>query len=397
MSIIVFLFIPVILIQGYPQDYVQNPGYVNQCIASCPRSCSPDCTPTCCNANLNSVCVAGCPDACAPLCTKECCMGNKRTPKAKANPENMMITSVEEGETEEVQDKGFTSPTDNSADPPGTITIPLPPTMYVPPKPGEAPKELPLPDFNLPPELFQGKLPKTSLTLNPEKTATGGACVGNVVNESPPTGLIPPAAVSPPLASPPLSKPCSLAVEPPAPAPPALLTPPPPPPVISSGNSLHYPKLPPVTVSEIPNRVNRLPPLLLPKPKAIVSPPMASLSLAAKPPPIHINAPPAPVAMMNSPISVGETPIQTGGAGFTGGAGLTGAPALSGGPGIAASTLLPGVGLTGAAGLSGAAGIHPAETIHPVDSLIAQKMADELHTACGARCGVSYGKVPGKA
>ena len=65
---------------------------------------------------------------------------------------------------------------------------------------------------------------------------------------------------------------------PPAPAPPMLLPvqtpvlsqpppPAPPPPPMSTGGSLAYPKLPPVLTSEIPNRVNRQPPLILPKPK----------------------------------------------------------------------------------------------------------------------------------
>lgn len=270
----------------------------------------------------------------------------------------MMITGIEEGETEEVGDKGFGSPSDNSEDPPGTITIPLPPTMYVPPKPGEAPKELPLPDFQLPAELLNGKLPKTSQTLNPEKTATGGACVGNVVNESPPVAAV---GVSPPIASP--AKPaCTLsfgamAIAPPAPpAPPPA--PPPPPPILSTYN--HYPKLPPVTVSEIPNRVNRMPPLLLPKPKANFAPPLVPISLG-KPPPIHINAPAAPPVAVLSDLSAAP---------------LAATP-------LAASPPAPAVALAGASGGQ-----------HPVDTMIAQKMAEELSSSCGARCGVSYGKVP---
>jgi len=223
-----------------------------------------------------------------------------------------MITSVEEGETEEVQQgKGFGNPDDSSFDPPGTITIPLPPTVYEAPKPGEEAKELPLPEFKLPASIFEGKLPSESMTLSPDgtKLPTGtklpleplkdisAAQAANPTVPAATQDLSPPAGAPPILPpAPPLLLPVQTPVlaQPPPPAPP-------PPAIVSSGGSLPYPKLPPVTVSEIPNRVNRQPPLILPKPKGVATgpvitlprPPPAVVAAPAvtlpKPPPIHVN------------------------------------------------------------------------------------------------------------
>jgi len=214
-----------------------------------------------------------------------------------------MITSVEEGETEEVQgEKGFGNPDDSTNDPPGTITIPLPPTVYEPPKPGEDPKEMPLPEFKLPASIFEGKLPSESMTLAPDgtKIPTGTKLPLETLADTSTTkipaasqmDLSPPAHAAPILPPPPpilLPVQTPVLSQPPAPAPP--------PPVMSSGGSLPYPKLPPVTVSEIPNRVNRQPPLILPKPKiagnvpviTLPRPPVVSAITLPKPPPIHVN------------------------------------------------------------------------------------------------------------
>lgn len=223
----------------------------------------------------------------------------------------MVIGSVEEGETEECGEKGFGSPTDNSQDPPGTITIPLPSTIYTPPRPGEAPKELPLPNFQLPASLLQGIPPSKSMTLSPDGLLTPPVSPQTSLVTTRP--VIPPTLAKPVLPSPPLPPP-----SPPVPPPPA-------PPAVQhvSGSSLTYPKLPPVTVSEIPNRVNRLPPLLYPKlgKPVMGQAPGGPLISLPKPPPIHVTVgttgnialtgaavsapaappPPAPVAVAATP------------------------------------------------------------------------------------------------
>jgi len=226
----------------------------NLCAAPCGAQCSPQCLPRCCTG---SALVAAPPASCAP-----------------SKPQ-FVVGSVEEGETEECADKGFQSPTDNSEDPPGTITIPLPPTMYTPPKPGEEAKELPLPDFKLPASLLEGKMPGKSMTLEPvtdnavaavpAASASGNAPAEPMVQISaPPVAL---SAKSPPPALPP----------PPAPAPAPVSTGP-----------LQFPKLPPVTSSEIPGRANRLPPPPGKIPVKVAVAPQTSLLNFPKPPPIHL-------------------------------------------------------------------------------------------------------------
>lgn len=221
------------------------------------------------NANplvTGNLCSPPCVAKCSPQCLPSCCVGPAGTPCAPKKQE-FMISSVEEGETEEcADDKGFNSPSDNSADPPGTITIPLPPTMYTPPKPGEAPKELPLPDFKLPASFLQGKMPTQSMVLNPEPAASNAPLL----------------SVSPKLVAP----------APPAPPPPPPAPPPPPPPSpsqlalppVASGYPLRYPKLPPITFSEIPGRSNRYPPLpngVAANPGAVINAPKLATRIAA--------------------------------------------------------------------------------------------------------------------
>ena len=60
--------------------------------------------------------------------------------------------TIQGGDYMQVGETGFHSPTDNSQDPPGTITLPLPCTTYNHPKPGENPgeTEMELPTFNIP-------------------------------------------------------------------------------------------------------------------------------------------------------------------------------------------------------------------------------------------------------
>lgn len=216
-----------------------------------------------------NMCAAPCAAACSPACLPSCCAGGK-APCAPAKQE-FVIGSVEEGDTEECTDKGFKSPTDDSEDPPGTITIPLPPTMYTPPKPGEEAKELPLPDFKLPASILNGVPPSKSMTLTPEVISSP-----NSVSATTPTFLpndkaaAPVAAAAPVLAAPP---------SPPPPAP------------VASGYSLQYPKLPPVTISEIPGRANRLPPLPgrpQARPIAPISVQQNAINLP-RPPPIHLS------------------------------------------------------------------------------------------------------------
>jgi len=283
MSSVLLLLILAVIVDGFPQ---QTPASIiasnNQCIKSCPRTCSPACLPTCCS-------------------------GSGVLPAQAGKPE-MMVTSVEEGETEEVQgDKGFGNPDDDSCDPPGTITIPLPPTVYEPPKAGEEPKEMPLPEFKLPAAIFEGKIPSESMTLSPEGTKLPpGAKLPletAAVSKPPPTVDLSPPAAAPLLSAPaasfpppppplmiPLKTPVLMPPPPPPPAPPA-----PPPIAMSSGGSLPYPKLPPVTISEIPNRSNRQPPLLLPKkfgapaPLLTLTKPEAPAISLPKPPPIHVS------------------------------------------------------------------------------------------------------------
>lgn len=243
----------------------------NQCSSPCAARCSPQCLPRCCIGAPAAAAVGGSP--CAPAAKQEFTIG-----------------SVEEGETEEcTSDKGFNSPSDNSEDPPGTITIPLPPTMYVPPRPGEAPKELPLPDFKLPAALLQGKMPDKSMTLEPEPT--------KIFADAPAVGApAAAAAVATPVAEQatvPITAP-SVVLEAKSP-----VAPPVPPPVAAapaaSTGPLFYPKLPPVTASEIPGRANRLPPPPGKLMAAAKAPSVASATLTPnainlpKPPPIHLN------------------------------------------------------------------------------------------------------------
>ena len=84
-----------------------------------------------------------------------CCCSSKQT--------------IEGGEYMQVADTGFHSPTDNSQDPPGTITLPLPDTVYSHPKPGESATstEMSLPTFNIPSEMLNGRGQQQSVTLDP--------------------------------------------------------------------------------------------------------------------------------------------------------------------------------------------------------------------------------------
>jgi len=221
----------------------------------------------------------------------------------------MQITSVEEGDTQEVEEgKGFGNPDDSSFDPPGTITIPLPPTVYEPPKPGEEVKEMPLPEMKLPASIFEGKSPTESITLSPDGTKLAPGTTLPLEHMAPdgttskvPLDLNPstPVAAAPPPVLPP-APPLLLPVQTPVLTQPPVPAPPPPPPV-STGGSLPYPKLPPVMISEIPNRVNRQPPLLLPKPKVALAvapvvnlpkPPVVPAINLPKPPPVHVTGEP---------------------------------------------------------------------------------------------------------
>lgn len=216
-----------------------------------------------------NLCAAPCAARCSPQCLPNCCAGNAAAAPCAQRKQQFMVGSVEEGETEECTDKGFKSPTDSSEDPPGTITIPLPPTMYTPPKPGEEPKELPLPDFKLPASLLEGKMPDKSITLTPE--AAGITAVPAMQEAAPP------ASVPAPAPAPAITK-----------LPPA---PPPPVPVAAPAYPPLYPKLPPVTSSEIPGRAKRLPPApsanFAARPVVAAAP--APVVNFAKPPPIHVN------------------------------------------------------------------------------------------------------------
>merc|ERR1719494_745302 len=171
---------------------------------------------------------------------------------------------------------------------------------------------MPLPEMKLPASIFEGKLPSESMTLSPDGTKipsgtqlplqTFGDTSTTKIPAPSQMDMSPPAHAAPILPpAPPILLPVQTPVlsQPPVPAPP--------PPVISSGGSLPYPKLPPVTVSEIPNRVNRQPPLILPKPKvastspliALPRPPVVPAINLPKPPPIHVNG--DPVLFNNAP------------------------------------------------------------------------------------------------
>jgi len=244
-----------------PFSYVKRSADVNLCQTPCASSCSPDCLPNCCVKSIQ-------PNLPSAPAVKS---SAPNTGVALPSKPEMMISSVEEGETEECGEKGFNSPTDDSEDPPGTITIPLPPTMYVPPKPGEAPKELPMPDFKLPASILQGVPPPKSMTLTPEPM--GETSSANTVSEGNQTPIPPPVINAP--------------VAPPAIIPDIHRIPPSPP---SSG--LMYPKLPPVTVSEIPGR----------KPVA----PVASKLLVVSPGGIVSSSQTSPIKF--PPVTVSELP-----------------------------------------------------------------------------------------
>ena len=241
---------------------------VNLCKHPCSVRCSPHCLSTCCVARSLQPNIPSQPVA------------NAATYVAPPKPD-LVISSVEEGETEECGEKGIGSPTDDSEDPPGTITIPLPPTMYTPPKPGEQPKELPLPDFKLPASILQGIPPSKSVTLTPLGTPMPAPASATSPGHVPPPNspfICPPAPPNLPLPPkpaiaklPPITVseiPCKIA-----------------PHVPYVGNTLPYPKLPPITVSEIPGKIPVRPVAKLPLPPR---PPVLY-----PPPPLVTKLPPA--------------------------------------------------------------------------------------------------------
>lgn len=259
----------------------------SQCQMPCATTCSPDCLPDCCVKSIQPS-----PPNAVPTV-------KSNAPLVAGAKPDMMITSVEEGETEECGEKGFNSPSDNSEDPPGTITIPLPPTMYVPPRPGEEPKELPLPDFKLPASILQGIPPTKSITLEPETIGSSApVAVGNA-----------PAAISPPVVASSASVPAATVVDLNKAA-----SPPPSPP--STGIGLMYPKLPPVTVSEIPGRkpvvplASKLPLVGGPLPPVKIGPVITSELPGTKPfsPLLPISVAPALPAALPPPLPIAKLP-----------------------------------------------------------------------------------------
>jgi len=244
---------PYIINGSSPPSGTSPSPAVYMCQDQCAANCAPMCTPSCCAGKSESETTANAYSTNRPAWNNEV----HNTPAQRqvstncATKPEMMIHSIEEGETEECNgEKGFHSPTDDSEDPPGTITIPLPDTLYTPPKPGEGATELPLPAFHIPADILNGKFPKESVKLEPIAagapnavpvtvggTAGGTANAGQVLTTN--IGQTSAAAVPSSSAPPLLSSP---------PLPPA---PPPPPPTPSYPV---YPKLPPVTVSEIPKK-----------------------------------------------------------------------------------------------------------------------------------------------
>ena len=292
---------------------------VYSCQDQCSQNCAPMCTPSCCGAKTdqaitanayppNTGAVAGNnayatsrpnwnTDAAAaahntpPVARDANCVaaGNcAPAPSCAGKTPEMMIHSIEEGETEECNsDKGFSSPTDDSEDPPGTITIPLPDTLYTPPKMGEGPTELPLPAFHIPADILNGKFPKESQKLEPISAGSPNAVpvvAGGMAGATATTAQILETNVGQQMAA---------AVTPAAPAPAAAVVtppaPPPPPPVAPSYPI--YPKLPPITVSEIPKKKVPVAGLPVPyRPPAPLAPP-AVLPLATNTPTPLLNKP----------------------------------------------------------------------------------------------------------
>lgn len=113
---------------------------------------------------------------CNPACPAHlpsCCRSSKAPKPPPAPPAPLVKTPVSarpgarpgpsdlacmgEG-TEECSEKAFHDHLyDQTNDPPGTVVIPLPATQYAPPKPGEPPAMLPIPDISVPLSMLQGK------------------------------------------------------------------------------------------------------------------------------------------------------------------------------------------------------------------------------------------------